>query len=347
MKEFIIKESDLNGVFSLMREDFEIYGPKNKQGEIRLSNSDEVDYALLKDFNELCWEKKSAFSAKEFFLPVTEDLMTFNGNGGAEAVVPTFPPRIIFLRPCDTHALKRMDAHFLGNFNDTNYEKRRAETLIFVMECTESWESCFCQTMKTDKAEEYDIAIRKVEDNEFLVSIKNKKLERFFSFAKKQEKTNLNQNQPENAWHEELPEIDETVNSFQVWDEYGKRCIGCGACNFVCPTCFCFTMRDEKKDENTIVRQRVWSSCQVKGFAKVAGNYEYRESQADKGRFKFLHKFFHFKATHGMDLCVGCGRCVEACPEYIDIRENMAKVNIESKLAKMGEDDESIYTKTS
>lgn len=345
MKELLLKTEDLRSVFNLLKNEYEIYGPKLSRGEGRLSDTDLLDYAPLEDFDELCWEGKSVFSPKELFLPFTEELMVFDG----EVVTPSPPaahPRALFLRPCDTHALKRMDAHFLKGVVDTNYERRRAETLLFVMECTDYGESCFCKTMGTDRAAEYDLLIRNLEDGRYCILMENEKIENLFSpFDKFKYERDDDSHSRDDTVNEPL-EIDETVNSFQVWREYARRCTGCGACNFVCPTCFCFTMRDEVAEGGKVVRQRVWSSCQVEGFARVAGGHEYRENQGDKGRFKFMHKFLHFKTVHGMNLCVGCGRCVEACPEYIDIRATMAKVDIESKLARMREEDEPLYTKS-
>lgn len=346
MKEFILKREDLISIFQLLSREYEVYGPKFKSGEGHLSDTAVTDYALLENFDELCWDKKAAFSPKEFFLPVTEEIMVFNGNGATPSL-SSISPKVLFLRPCETHAIKRMDAHFRNGFKDPNYEKRRNTTYLFVIECTQSWDSCFCQTMETDKAERFDLLIRKVNDDQYRVAIGNEKFDNLFLTFKELQSEEEEHSPVENSWNVGLPEIDESVNSFQVWKEYGKRCIGCGKCNFVCPTCFCFTMRDETREDGTIVRQRVWSSCQVKGFAMVAGGYEYRKDQADKGRFKFLHKFKHFKDVHGVNLCVGCGRCVEACPEFIDIRVNMTKVNLESKLINMREDDESLYTKSS
>lgn len=343
MSELVLNREDLRSSLQLLRKDYEIFGPKLQPGGGRLSDTDVTDYALLEDFDELCWDHKTTFSPKEFFLPVTEELMIFDGNSVA-ASQPSVTPRVLFLRPCDTHALKRMDAHFLKGLKDTNYEIRRANTILFVMECTQSWDSCFCKTMGTEKPHEPDLLIRKLGQGEFYLRLENSELEKYFPPSHEVNSIEVCSHIEEKRWNVALPQIDESVNSFQVWRDYGKRCIGCGGCNFVCPTCFCFTVRDETKEDGSIARQRVWSSCQVEGFARVAGGYEYRENQADKGRFKFMHKFSHFKAVHGVDLCVGCGRCVEACPEYIDIRATMAKVDLESKLARMREEDEPLYT---
>src|SRR5699024_866021 len=105
----------------------------------------------------------------------------------------------------------------------------------------------------------------------------------------------------------------------EIWQEYGERCIGCGRCNFVCPTCTCFTMQDIFYKDNPKVgeRRRVWASCQVDGYTEMAGGHGYRQKQSDRMRLKVMHKIYDFEKRFGYPMCVGCGRCDDVCPEYI------------------------------
>jgi ferredoxin len=82
-----------------------------------------------------------------------------------------------------------------------------------------------------------------------------------------------------------------------MWREYDTRCINCGRCNFVCPTCTCFTMQDLYYSENGRVgeRRRIWASCMVDGFTDVAGGGSYRQKNGDRMRFKVLHKVLDFR----------------------------------------------------
>ena len=111
-------------------------------------------------------------------------------------------------------------------------------------------------------------------------------------------------------------------------------CIGCGRCNFVCPTCTCFTMQDISYRENADVgeRRRVWASCQVDGYTDIAGGNSFRQKQSDRMRFKVMHKIYDFEKRFGFPMCVGCGRCDTVCPEYISYS------NIIQQLAKEEED---------
>ena len=122
----------------------------------------------------------------------------------------------------------------------------------------------------------------------------------------------------------------------EIWQEYGSRCIGCGRCNFVCPTCTCFTMQDIFYKDNPKVgeRRRVWASCQVDGYTDMAGGHSYRKSQGDRMRFKVMHKIYDFEKRFGYPMCVGCGRCDDVCPEYISY------ANCINRLAKEESADE-------
>ena len=118
------------------------------------------------------------------------------------------------------------------------------------------------------------------------------------------------------------------VSNSTMWNEYDNRCINCGRCNFVCPTCTSFTMQDLYYSENGKVgeRRRVWASCMVDGFTDVAGGGSYRQKNGQRMRFKVLHKVLDYKQRNGYHMCVGCGRCDDICPEYISFSNCINKL---------------------
>ncbi len=122
-----------------------------------------------------------------------------------------------------------------------------------------------------------------------------------------------------------------------MWRDY-DRCIGCGRCNFACPTCSCYTAQDVfyKDNPSNGERRRVWASCHVDEFTTMAGGHSFRGSKGDRMRFKVMHKVADFKSRFGQHMCVGCGRCDTVCPEYISYINAVNKVSTIVKANREG-----------
>jgi len=108
----------------------------------------------------------------------------------------------------------------------------------------------------------------------------------------------------------------------KIWDELGRRCIECGKCTIICPTCFCFRIDDkaslvEKKGQ----RERCWDSCFYQEFSEVAGGYKFLNDTAKRIHFWYFHKFARIPEEFNFMGCVGCRRCTAVCPVGIDIAE--------------------------
>ena len=105
-----------------------------------------------------------------------------------------------------------------------------------------------------------------------------------------------------------------------MWQDHSSTCVECGACNLVCPTCHCFLLFDEKSEAKT-GRGRTWDACLYKTFARVAGGANPRRHLYERLRNRFDKKFAFFPEVLNYFACTGCGRCIEACPGDIDLRE--------------------------
>jgi len=117
-----------------------------------------------------------------------------------------------------------------------------------------------------------------------------------------------------------LPEILEMEYHSKAWDEFGRRCLSCGQCSMVCPTCYCFDVNDEVDLGSRAGRRiRTWDSCLLKTHALVAGGENFRAARSSRVKHRFYHKQRGFVAEYGRPSCVGCGRCVEVCPVDINI----------------------------
>ncbi len=312
-----ISRETADRIFAQFKENYDIFAPKVFAGEGCFSDTDVIRYGKIDAWDEIEWERRSEYSFKEALLAVNETLFYFTEE---ETTVPACSEKklLIFLRSCDLHALKRLDAIYLENGPEDFYYKRLREKANFaLMGCGETCENGFCVSMGTNRCDSYDLYL-KVSGETLLADCKSQELQPYFEGAQTCEV------QPEfvteNTEKVTLPK-NLSTDSFSnpLWEEYGSRCIGCGRCNFVCPTCTCFTMQDilYRDNENAGERRRVWASCQVDGYTEIAGGMDFRKTQGERLRFKVMHKICDFEKRFGYPMCVGCGRCDTVCPEYI------------------------------
>src|SRR3989338_6065792 len=124
-------------------------------------------------------------------------------------------------------------------------------------------------------------------------------------------------------------QIDKLADNFDnpLWQEYAKKCLSCGACTLVCPTCPCFRLKDSL-DFNCICGARIkeWSTCQTTDFTEVAGGHVFRKDRNSRLKHRIYHKLDYFKKEFNLHMCTGCGRCIAACPTKIDMIEIIKKL---------------------
>lgn len=323
----IVNES-LNLIFDKLSKDYCIYAPKVFEGDGTFSDVDVIRYGEISKVEEIVFDKKSEYSFKEVISPITQTLFYFTED---EVTVPRGPKKgaIVFLRSCDMHALKRMDQIYLNNGPEDFYYKRvRENTKFILMGCTETFDNCFCLDMGSNKTDEYDAYVKV--DGEFTsIDCKWPELENLIKDEQFKEEDVTPDFVTENKVNVNIPDnISTKIFNSKMWDEYTERCIGCGRCNFVCPTCTCFTMQDIFYRDNGKVgeRRRIWASCQINGYTDMAGGISFRKPQGDKMRFKVMHKVYDYKKRFGYHMCVGCGRCDDICPEYISFSNCINKL---------------------
>jgi sulfhydrogenase subunit beta (sulfur reductase) len=119
----------------------------------------------------------------------------------------------------------------------------------------------------------------------------------------------------------DLPFVLELKKDDPVWDELGRKCLCCGSCSTVCPTCSCFNVADEFLAEGGAARVRAWDSCLFQQYAMVAGGHSFRADRGERVRNRYYHKQEAFVREFGLPSCVGCGRCIENCPTGIHVVE--------------------------
>ncbi len=273
-------------------------------------------------------------SAKQFVTPLYETLISFDGPEG-EPAPPDKEARLVFgVRPCDAGAVRLMDRVYLeGRYRDPLYKARRENTVLVVLACGEPAPTCFCTSTGGGPADDTgaDIMAYGNDGHWILKGVTEKG------------KNVLTGGGPAKACKDKLPE-DKAAGKIPVlwdlaqaqkavkeqfenpvWESMAQRCLACGVCTYVCPSCSCFDVSDEAK-RGKGKRLRFWDGCMFPLFTHHAGGHNPRESRGPRYRQRVLHKFNYFPhRNEGANLCVGCGRCVVDCPVNIDIREAVRK----------------------
>lgn len=310
-----------------LKSEYKILAPVTIPFKGTYSDTDITKYEEITTIEEVELNKKSNFSAKEVILPINQVLFYFTEKEYKESDVDN-KKLLVFLRACDLNGIKRLDEIYLRNGveKDYYYERLREKVKFVLIGCKESFRNCFCVSMGTSKSDDYSMALN-IRQDEIYLDIKDEELNVFngkdcnfeVDFVKK------------NTISVEVPEISNPVelSKNSIWEDYDQRCIACGRCNFVCPTCSCFTMQDiyYKENENVGERRRVWASCQVDGYTDMAGGHSFRNNKGERMRFKVMHKIHDFNKRFGYHMCVGCGRCDDACTQYISFSECIDKIN--------------------
>ncbi|MCB5712721.1 anaerobic sulfite reductase subunit A [Lactonifactor sp. BIOML-A3] len=335
----LLQRETADAFLERLRETYRVYAPKVFPMEGCFSDTDSIRYGEIQGWDEIVWDKKSDYSFKEVLLPISQTILYFTED---EMKVPKEEEKgnLILVRSCDLHSVRRLDEIYLKNGAEDYYYKRiRENTRFILMGCPESFDSCICVSMGTNKSTDYDAYLR-MDGQGVYLDCRDEELGRILKAFQGEETEIPVEYVTKNPVQTEIPEeLPAGIQNHDMWKEYTGRCIGCGRCNFVCPTCTCFTMQDifYKDNDRTGERRRVWASCQVDGYTDIAGNISFRQDQGQRMRFKVLHKVYDYKKRFGYHMCVGCGRCEDACPEYISYLACLQKLG---RAAKEGQDNE-------
>lgn len=329
----ILQKKDLGKFVASLKKDYEVIGPKKKAESYIFDHIDDpaelaLDYAT------------TMLPPKKIFFPPREPLYSYE-KVGEEVVIKDLSEkwekkRVLFgVHPCDINALQILDGVFGGELKDQLYLNRRKNTLIIGINCKSPGENCFCDAMTAGPTikKGYDLLVTDIGDKYYLQagSKAGEKILRadFFGVASKADRKKM---------EAEVLRVKKKLQSgfgidnlgekmkgkfwSKLWEAQTKKCVLCGACNFVCPTCYCFDVVDEtdlagKKGQ----RVRVWDTCHFKDFAKVTGGINFRGGKVPRVKQRLYHKLCYSTEQRGVYDCVGCGRCIQFCPAKIDIKE--------------------------
>lgn len=334
-----ISWDNLFGLLKELKEDYQVYLPvkKDKQRFYQryTEPSDDVTIGGVRAFEPL----------KAFF------------TRGREKVADGFNPDIphsedkpfcvVGAKACDLKGFKIQDYVFKDHdYQDPFYNKMRDENLIISADCTCAIETCFCLALgiKPYPREDFDINLSQVEDG-FIVECGSDKgravVEKFSSLFKDAEDRSITEKDEQraavikevekNIKENDIPHQDlykgiiEKSSGSDIWEEEAKTCVECAGCTTICPTCHCFLLYDQK-NEARMARLRIWDSCMIKDYARVAGGANPRPKLWMRLKNRFEKKFDFFPKVADIYACTGCGRCITACPAKIDIRKVLKRL---------------------
>ncbi|NLW63466.1 MAG: 4Fe-4S binding protein [Syntrophomonadaceae bacterium] len=275
-------------------------------------------------------------SPKNIVMPQTEEMYKFLAPG-KEAQVTDIAiaegPRVIFgIRSCDLQALHALDLVFLTKgYEDEFYKARRQELAVIARACYQPGPACFCESMGVDRLNpQADVVMHDLGRQDFAWEPKTPKGEDIT--AKLQgvlvEKDVTLPQAAEMQTKVDITGLSEKLAGMfehPIWDELSSRCMNCGVCTYVCPTCYCFDIQVTTRGEAGS-RFRCWDSCMYKEYTQMAGGHNPREYKKERFRQRFLHKLQYFNERYNANLCIGCGRCVIMCPNGVNVLEVINKL---------------------
>lgn len=301
-----------------------LYGPHRKGEKSysfeRVTNSGDV----VLDYN------RTLLSLKKYFLPPTERLLRFSIQKQKVEEEDIKPEKRIFfgVHSYDMQAILRLDHNMIEGHPESGYILRRQDA-IFIGISFEPDEYHFSRSVgiRVEEMEGFDLFLNKVDKDYHLFILNKRGSELLKGFNKLKEVKEIvrferNFKNKIKYHYNRIPEVFEHVYHSEVWHKVAQRCLGCGTCNLMCPTCYCFDVTDDVAlDIQSGERLRRWDSCMLTPFAEVAGGENFRDKYEQRTRHRVYRKFKYITDREGVPWCVGCGRCTAFCPAGISLTE--------------------------
>jgi len=329
-----LTQAQLKEWLDALAQELTLIAPVNKQGKLL--------YRQVHDSDDIAWGfERTDMSPKTWLLPATEPILTIRqGEQVQIEETPAPQAKVVFgVRPCDARAALAIDALFLHKEpSDAQYARHREATTLVGLSCPQMWDSCFCTVVggAPNATEGLDLLLTELQGDgkETLYAVQTL-TEKGEGLAASMPGLEQDVSLPEPKLTEGLPTL-ASGDTFRAhfddayWQQVTERCLACRACTFVCPACRCFDVRDEVASRQpglqVFQRLRAWDACTSAPYRRIAGGHNPRPTQHARLRNRFYCKFMYYPQDFGPLGCVGCGRCIEACPVNIDILEVIAAV---------------------
>lgn len=337
MKYARLKKTDIPTWIKFLKTRGKVYAPHRKENLFTFRQAGDARDIALEYIPTILPPKK-------YYLPQKERLFNFTVRPFRTAkAIREFEETILFaVHTCDIAGIQCMDVIFRDSPEDPNYLNRKEKTAVIGIECLmpcDKYASCASVGNHLPRGG-YDLMMTDT-GSSFIIHVNSEKGERFVSgvnYIKEAREEDIRgleavREEKKKMFKEEfnapLSEIYETFSAREsfdspVWENVGARCVACGNCTAVCPTCYCFDVADEMElSLNEGVRYRVWNYCQMDDFAKVAGGEDFRKGRPARQRHRYYRKFKYPVDKYNRYFCTGCGRCSRACMADIILIETV------------------------
>ena len=296
-------------------------------------------------------------SWKQFLFPARLRLWRARANGGAPVVeeepLDETPLAFIGVRACELNAIGIQDRVFTGGtFVDRDYAARRRGIFVVAVNCGEPAGTCFCVSMDTGPrvGEGYDLALTEILEGEhrFLVEAGTPAGAEVLAELPSRPAEDPDLSAATAVVEDAAARMGRTMDSVGLrdlladnlehprWDDVAERCLTCGNCTLVCPTCFCSSVEDSTDLTGAeATRTRVWDTCFSLDYSYIHGG-SVRASARSRYRQWLTHKLGTWHDQFGTSGCVGCGRCIAWCPVGIDITAEVAALRGEEAGSAQG-----------
>jgi ferredoxin len=297
-----------------------------------------------------------------------EDLL---GSGDAGGDAEARPFLVWGARPCDMKGVELVDRVFTDRLEDPAYARRRSGMAFAGFVCASRGPSCFCHLLGVDRTSAEGMDIMLVEEGDGLLVIAltdagermvkaggdlledagdagRAGMDAVLEKARREDRESAGR-----AWGGRT--LEHVTRGLEgrwksgLWSRIADTCLACGVCSFVCPLCWCFDVRDldgdmvrcleggkpqpveDREPAGGNVRIRCWDSCQLGHYGRMAGGGDPYADAGARVRHRIFHKLSYIPREYGLPGCTGCGRCVQACPSGLDVREILSALAAEEE----------------
>jgi sulfhydrogenase subunit beta (sulfur reductase) len=336
-----VAKKDLQKLLGQWQKEFTVFVPSRETGVAKMVVWDGQDTGFLD------WYRNTVIPPKENFLLNMEKMFDFHKEGGSYSLeVPAAEVRkqLIFgIRPCDARAISIIDMVFKDAYEDMYYLSRRENSVLVGIGCLNPYDSCFCTSLGLGPAEatDVDLMLTDIGDYFLIEEVTDKGKEVLAKVEGIEEATANDETRAGEVKDAAVQKVTRKIDVEEIkkrlpsafdnkefWEKISAKCVSCGICTFLCPTCYCFDINDEMLKGDG-ARYRNWDSCSFPLYTQMPAENP-RVEKWRRVRQKVHHKYTFYPMLFDVIACTGCGRCIRLCPVNWDITQTLSSVPAEA-----------------